>query len=77
MKSEIKLLQNRRSEHPRRPYTSYIVAFDELNRSRWVPKLDDPLKLLKIDEIHYENLILLKIDAQGFPGADSELYYRV
>ena len=76
MKSETKVSQNQRSERPRRPYPSYIIQFDELNRSRWVPKLDDPLTWLKIDEINHENSILLKIDAQSFPEADSELYYR-
>ena len=76
MKSEAKLSQNQRSERPRRPYPSYIVEFDELNRFRWVPKVNIPLKWVKIDEMNHEKLILLKIDAQSFPEADSELCYR-
>ena len=34
MKSDTKLIENQRSEHPRRPYPTYIIEFDELNRSR-------------------------------------------
>ena len=43
IKSDTKCCQNHRSERPRRPYPNYVVEFDELNRSRCVPKLDDPL----------------------------------
>ena len=56
---------------------SYIIEFDELNRSRQVPKLANRLEYPKKQEVHIENLISLKIDAQSFPEADFEIYYRV
>ena len=56
---------------------SYIIEFDELNRSRQVPKLANRLEYPKKQEVHDAKLILLKMDPQSFPEADSEIYYRV
>ena len=54
-----------------------VIQFDELNRSRQVPKLANHLEYPKKQEVHDAKLILLKINAQSFPEADSEVYYRV
>ena len=53
---------------------SYIIEFDELNRSRRVPKLEN---CFKTSQTTTKNLILLKIDSEIVSEADSEICYRV
>ena len=66
MKSETKWLQNRCSEHPIRPYPSYIVEFDELIRSKLVSESQNSLKFFKTQLLQNVNVKKSKLQARKF-----------
>ena len=59
---------------------TYIIENRKPNRSRYLPKLENHVKWPNKHDIallNFKKIILLKIDAQSFPEADFEIYYRV
>ena len=63
MKSETKSPQNRRSERARKPYLSYIVQFDELNRSKRVAESHNSLKFSQTQILQNVNVNISKLKA--------------
>ena len=63
MKPETKSPQNRRSERARKPYLSYIVQFDELNRSKRVAESHNSLKFSQTQILQNVNVNISKLKA--------------